>query len=122
MQRLEEARSLPARIADKNQSRRVTRLGAQAVRASSYRFFVRRLFLGVGSAEKVAEVRSAGSPGAALTVVFTRTFPEGVSVVFVRIRMVSPNVGFLRARFYQPVAICRRVFDGAYPHGTEGVA
>ena len=52
--------------------------------------FVRRLFLRVGSAEKVAEVRSAGSIGAAFTVVLTLTFPEGVSVVFVRMRMVSP--------------------------------
>lgn len=60
-----------------------------------YRFFVRRLFLRVGSAEKVAEVRSAGSIGAALTVVLTLTFPEGVNVVFVRMRMV----GSLRCRF-----------------------
>jgi hypothetical protein len=52
-----------------------------------YRLFVRRLFLRVGSAEKVAEVRSAGSIGAAFTVVFL-TFPEGVNVVFVRMRTV----------------------------------
>ena len=52
--------------------------------------FVRRLFFRVGSAEKVAEVRSAGSIGAAFTVVLTLTFPEGVSAVFVRMRMVSP--------------------------------
>jgi len=44
----------------------------------------------VGSAEKVAEVRSAGSIGAAFTVVLTLIFPEGVSVVFVRMRTVSP--------------------------------
>jgi hypothetical protein len=59
--------------------------------AFSYRFFVRRLFMCVGSAEKVAEVRSAGSIGAAFTVVLTLTFPEGVNVVFVRMRMVVPS-------------------------------
>lgn len=53
-------------------------------------FFVRRLFLRVGSVENVAEVRSAGSIGAAFTVVLTLTFPEGVNVVFVRMRMVTP--------------------------------
>ena len=55
-----------------------------------YRFF-RRLFFVVGSTEKVDDVRSGGSIGAALTVVFTLTFPDGVSVVFVRIRMVPPK-------------------------------
>jgi hypothetical protein len=44
----------------------------------------------VGSAEKVAEVRSAGSIGAAFTVVLTLTFPEGVSVVLVWMRTNSP--------------------------------
>ena len=62
----------------------------------SYRFFVLRcLFLRVGSAEKVAEVRSAGSIGAAFTVVLTLTFPEGVNVVFVRMRTVPPWVRVL---------------------------
>ena len=65
-------------------------LGGAGHTPASYRFFVlRRLFLRVGSAEKVAEVRSAGSIGAALTVVLTLTFPEGVNVVFVRMRMDS---------------------------------
>ena len=62
----------------------------------SYRLlFVRRLFLGVGTTEKVAELRSAGTIGAGLTVVLTFTFPEGVNVVFVRMRMVPPKVGSL---------------------------
>jgi hypothetical protein len=51
--------------------------------------------LRVGNAEKVAEVRSAGSIGAALTVDLTLTFPEDVKVVFVRMRMVVPSgVGY----------------------------
>lgn len=76
---------LNARIGGKDRSQR-------AMRSASicYRLFVRRLFLRVGSAEKVAEVRSAGSIGAAFTVVLTLTFPEGVNVVFVRMRTVPP--------------------------------
>ena len=50
----------------------------------------------MGSAEKVAEVRSAGSIGAALTVDLTLTLPDGVSVVLVRIRMVPPSIELLR--------------------------
>ena len=49
----------------------------------------------VGSTEKVDEVRSAGSIGVALTVVFTFTFPDGVSEVFVRMRMVPPEISLL---------------------------
>ena len=56
--------------------------------------FVRRLLLGVGTTEKVAELRSAGSIGAGLTVVLTLTFPEGVIVVFVRMRIVPPKFGW----------------------------
>lgn len=63
---------------------------AEPGRRTPYRFF-RRLFLVVGSIEKVDDVRSAGSIGAALTVVFTLTFPDGVSVVFVRMRIVPPK-------------------------------
>ena len=57
-----------------------------------YLFFRRRLFLGGGTAEKVAEVRSAGSIGAALTVVFPLTLPDDVRAVFVRMRMVPPGL------------------------------
>jgi len=46
----------------------------------------------VGSAEKDDEVRSAGSIGAAFTVVLNLTFPEGVNVVFVLMRMFPPYV------------------------------
>lgn len=49
----------------------------------------------VGTIEKVDEVLRAGSIGAALTVVLTLTLPDGVSVVFVRMRMVPPEVGLL---------------------------
>jgi len=49
----------------------------------------------VGSIEKVDDVRSAGSIGAAFTVVFTLTFPDGVSDVFVRMRMVPPKIRLL---------------------------
>jgi len=49
----------------------------------------------VGSTEKVDEVRSGGSIGAALTVVLTFTFPDGVSEVFVRTRMVPPKIRLL---------------------------
>lgn len=48
-----------------------------------------------GSTEKVDDVRSAGSIGATLTVVFTFTFPDGVSEVFVRTRMVPPKIRLL---------------------------
>lgn len=79
-----------------------------------YRFFVRRLFLGVGATEKLADVRSAGIIGATLVVVLTLTLPVGVSVVLVRMRK-----GSLRIRF--------RVFRRAYPQrsgskrqGTDG--
>ena len=47
----------------------------------------------VGSTEKVDDVRSAGSIGAVPTVVFTLTFPDGVSDVFVRMRTVPPKIG-----------------------------
>ncbi len=50
----------------------------------------------VGTIEKVDELLRAGSIGAGLTVVLTLTFPDGVNVVFVRMRMVPPNVGSLR--------------------------
>jgi hypothetical protein len=49
----------------------------------------------VGSTEKVDEVRSGGSIGAALTVVLTFTFPDGVSEVFVRMCMVPPKIRLL---------------------------
>src|SRR5215203_853202 len=66
-------------------------------RGPTYRFFlVRRLFLRVGGNEKLADVRSAGSIGATLVVVLTLTLPVGVSVVFVRMRMGSFRVRFLR--------------------------
>lgn len=64
------------------------------MKRSPYRFF-RRLFFVVGSTEKVEDVRSGGSIGAALTVVLTFTFPDGVSDVFVRMRMVSPKIRLL---------------------------
>ena len=46
----------------------------------------------MGSIEKVDEVLTAGNPGAALTVVFTLTFPDGVSFVFVRMRTFPPKM------------------------------
>jgi hypothetical protein len=46
----------------------------------------------VGTSEKVDELLRAGSIGAGLTVVLTFTFPDGVNVVFVRMRMVPPSV------------------------------
>ena len=54
-------------------------------------YLVRRLLLRVGTTEKVDDVRSAGSIGAALVVVLTLTFPVGVNVVFVLMRMVPPR-------------------------------
>ena len=66
--------------------------GRVTLPAVRYRFFRRRLFLGGGTAEKVAEVRSAGSIGAALTVVFTLTLPDDVRAVFVRMRTVPPRL------------------------------
>ena len=51
-------------------------------------YLVRRLLLRVGTTEKVDDVRRAGSIGAALVVVLTLTFPVGVNVVFVLMRMV----------------------------------
>src|SRR5215210_6663485 len=71
-----------------DQSRRV------ACPALSYLFF-RRLFVVVGIIEKVDELLRAGSIGAGLTVVLTLTLPDGVNVVFVRMRMVPPKVGSL---------------------------
>ena len=60
---------------------------------TAYRFFFTRLlFLRVGTIEKVADVRSAGSIGAALVVVLILTFPAGVSVVLVRMRMFTPSL------------------------------
>jgi len=50
----------------------------------------------VGTSEKVDELLRAGSIGAGLMVVLTLTFPDGVNVVFVRMRMVPPKVGSLR--------------------------
>ena len=49
----------------------------------------------VGTIENVDELLRAGSIGAGLTVVLTFTFPDGVNVVFVRMRMVPPKVGSL---------------------------
>ena len=49
----------------------------------------------MGSTEKVDDVRSAGIIGAALTVVLTLTLPDGVSDVFVLMRIVSPKIRFL---------------------------
>lgn len=54
-------------------------------------YLLRRLLLRVGTTEKVDDVRSAGSIGAALVVVLTLTFPVGVNVVFVLMRMVPPR-------------------------------
>jgi hypothetical protein len=65
--------------------------------------FVRRLFLGVGTTEKVAELRSAGTIGAGLTVVLTLTFPDGVSVVFVRMRIVPPKFSCFKQYIYPKV-------------------
>lgn len=50
----------------------------------------------VGTSEKVDELLRAGSIGAGLMVVLTLTFPDGVNVVLVRMRMVPPKVGSLR--------------------------
>jgi len=44
-----------------------------------------------GASEKVDEVRIAGSIGAAFVVVLTFTFPEGVMVVLVLIRIFPPR-------------------------------
>lgn len=52
-----------------------------------YRFLRRLFFGGVGTSEKVEDVRTAGSIGAAFVVVLTLNFPEGVMVVLVLIRM-----------------------------------
>ena len=41
------------------------------------------------------DVRSAGIIGAALTVVLTLTLPDGVSDVFVLMRIVPPKICFL---------------------------
>ncbi len=71
-------------IQDRDKSRRVA--------SGPYYLFFRRLFWGVGTNENVEDVRSAGIIGAAFTVVLTLTFPEGVSVVFVLMRMISPRV------------------------------
>ncbi|MCA1728515.1 MAG: hypothetical protein LC751_03585 [Actinobacteria bacterium] len=87
-QRLGGVRPSSSRSRDKDRSWLVTP-------GASYRFF-RRLFLGVGISEKVEDVLSAGIIGAALTVDLTLTFPDGVNVVFVRMRMVPPNVRSLR--------------------------
>ena len=64
-------------------------------RGQIYRFFfVRRLFLGVGTNEKLVDVRSAGIIGATLVVVLTLTLPAGVSVVLVRMRKGFLRIGF----------------------------
>ena len=74
-------------IQDRDKSRRVA--------SGAYYLFFRRLFWGVGTNENVEDVRSAGIIGAAFTVVLTLTFPEGVSVVFVLMRMISLRVRYL---------------------------
>lgn len=66
-------------------------------RAPIYRFFVRRLFLGVGTTEKLADVRSAGIIGATLVVVLTLTLPAGVSVALVRMRKRFLRIFVLRS-------------------------
>jgi hypothetical protein len=43
--------------------------------------------LRLGATEKFVDVRSVGSIGATLTADLVLTFPAGVSVVFVRMRM-----------------------------------
>ena len=64
-------------------------------------FFVRRRFLGVEASEKLVDVRTAGSIGAALAVVLTLTLPAGVNVVFVRMRMrFLPGSSSRRRRGY----------------------
>jgi hypothetical protein len=60
---------------------------------------LRRLFWEVGTNEKIEDDRSVGIIGAAFTVVLTRTLPEGVRVVFVRIRIVPPEFDFSRGEF-----------------------
>ena len=66
---------------------------------SYYRFFFRRL-LRVGTAEKVVEVRSVGSIGAALTVVLIFIFPDGVIVVPVHMRILYSSVSSRHLRVY----------------------
>jgi len=79
---------VPGRVRSTDRGRRVARP------ASFYRFFlVRRLFVVVGTIEKVEELLRAGSIGAGLRVVLTLTFPDGVNVVFVRMRIFPPNFG-----------------------------
>ncbi len=58
----------------------------------TYFFFVRRLLLRIGTAEKFVDVRSLGSMGATLTVDLVLTVPALVNVVFVRMRMVPSRV------------------------------
>jgi hypothetical protein len=80
----------PGRVRGVERSRGVARP------APFYRFFlVRRLFVVVGTIEKVDELLRAGSIGAGLTVVLTLTFPDGVNVVLVRMRMIPPNFRWL---------------------------
>ncbi len=64
---------------------------------------MRRLFWGVGTNEKVEDVRSAGTIGAAFTVVLTLILPEDVNVVFVRMRIVPPGFDFSRGKFASPL-------------------
>src|SRR5918997_3280332 len=102
-QRLGRVRLSPGRIRGASRTRSVKRL--------SYRFF-RRLFFVVGSTEKVDDVRSGGSIGAALTVVLTFTLPDGVSDVFVRMRMVPPSICI-----FCTVSLPESgVFQSCYPH------
>jgi pimeloyl-ACP methyl ester carboxylesterase len=87
----------------------------------------------VGSNEKVDDVLRGGSIGAALTVVFTFTFPDGVRDVFVRMRMFSPGIRLLctvslpqsrrfkaatltamRARYPLPHELARHVAGGTF--------
>jgi hypothetical protein len=79
-------------IQDRDKSRRVA--------SGAYYLFFRRLFWGVGTNENVEDVRSAGIIGAAFTVVLTLTFPEGVSVVFVLMRMISLRFAIFARRVY----------------------
>ena len=85
---LRRVQTYPGKLGGADRSRRVARP------APFYRFFlVRRFFVVVGTIEKVDELLRAGNIGAGLTVVLTLTFPDGVNVVLVRMRMVPPDVG-----------------------------
>jgi hypothetical protein len=57
-----------------------------------YRFLRRLFFGGVGTSEKVEDVRNGGNIGAAFVVVLTLTLPDGVIEVLVLIRTVPPRI------------------------------